>query len=133
MSTLFVVDDNELDRWIVKRNADKLSLFQNVMYYADGETLMEYIAGHKNDESQLPDGILLDLRMPGYDGWKVLEALKGLYPQLSKKINVYIISATAFTQTVAKAKQYEFVKDFFLKPITPQNLISIYGALSLTA
>jgi len=131
MSTLFVVEDNEVDRWIMSKNVDKLALFQKVMYYADGEPLMQYIKQHKNDEDRLPDGILLDLRMPGFDGWKVLDALKGLYPQLAKKINVYIISATLFKDVLSSAKQYEFVKDFFLKPITSRNLLAIYGGLSL--
>ena len=133
MSTLFVVDDNELDRWITKINAEKLAVFKNVQYFADGEPIIQYITEHKYNESKLPDGILLDLRMPGYDGFKVLEALKELYPQLVKKINVYIISATKFTDVVRKVQQYEFVKDFFLKPITQQNLLYLYGTLSLTA
>jgi CheY-like chemotaxis protein len=131
MNTLFVVEDHELDRLIMKINIDRLGLFKNVLYYPDGEPLMQYINEHKNDEAQLPDGILLDLRMPGYDGWKVLKALNDLHPQLTKKINVYIISATIFPDTVSKTKQYEFVKYFFFKPITPKNLLSIYGELNL--
>ena len=53
MSTLFVVDDNELDRWITKINAEKLAVFKNVQYFADGEPIIQYITEHKYNESKL--------------------------------------------------------------------------------
>jgi len=94
MSTLFVVDDNELDQSIMKLNLAHLPVFEHVSYFNQGMPLIEYLEEHKDNSDDLPDVLFLDLRMPGFDGRDVLEALKGIYQNLSKKISVYLLSAS---------------------------------------
>jgi CheY-like chemotaxis protein len=125
MSTLFVVDDNEIDRCIIKQTLVKYPIFKYVLYYNAGLPLISYIKEHKSDSINLPDAIFLDLTMPEFDGWDVLNALQAIYPTLPKKIKVYIISASAWSEDVFKAKSYNFVQEFISKPITGENLISI--------
>jgi len=44
---------------------------------------------------------------------------------LSKKISVYIVSASIFNKDIVRAQNYYFVKSFISKPFTGDNLISI--------
>ncbi len=125
MSTLFVVDDNEMDQFIIKFNLVKHPVFNKVSYYNSGLPLIDYLVKHQNNTEHLPDAIFLDLSMPEYDGWEVLDALASIYPMLSKKINVYIVSASIFNKDINRAKDYYFVKNFISKPFTSDNLISI--------
>ena len=125
MSTLFVVDDNEIDQRIIQLNLVKYPVFDDVSYYKGGIPLIDYIKRNKDDSSILPDAIFLDLTMPDLNGWEVLDALQEIYPLLSKKINVYIVSASVLSSDIFKAKSYEFVQEFISKPITKDNLISI--------
>jgi len=60
MSSLIVVDDNEIDRCIAKYNLMKYPLFDNVSYYDGGLSVIEYIKDHLNEYSSLPDAIFLD-------------------------------------------------------------------------
>jgi CheY-like chemotaxis protein len=125
MSTLFVVDDNEMDQCIIKFNLVKYPVFNSVSYYNGGLPLIDYLIKHQNNSESLPDAIFLDLSMPEYDGWEVLDALNTIYPMLSKKINVYIVSASIFSKDIDRAQKYYFVKNFISKPFTSNNLISI--------
>jgi two-component system chemotaxis response regulator CheY len=125
MNTLFVVDDNETDKLILKQNLVKYSVFKYVLYYDAGVPLIKYLKEHKDDSSNLPDAIFLDLSMPGFNGWEVLDALKAIYPKLSKKVNVYVVSASTWSKDLFKAKSYDFVQNFISKPITKDHLISI--------
>jgi CheY-like chemotaxis protein len=125
MSTLFVVEDNEIDQCIIKLNLLKNPIFEQVAYYNGGLPLVNYLIEHKDDSANLPDAIFLDLSMPEYDGWDVLDALQDIYPTLSKKMNVYIVSASIFSRDINKAKDYPFVQEFISKPFTKDNLISI--------
>jgi len=125
MSTLFVVDDNVIDQCIIKFNLAKNPIFNRVSYYNGGLPLIDFLVENKENPNNLPDAIFLDLSMPEYDGWDVLDALKVIYPMLTKKINIYIVSASIFSQDIAKSKEYGFVKEFISKPFTKDNLISI--------
>ena len=125
MCTLFVVDDGEIDQFLIKQNLLLYPVFDYVLYYNGGVPVMNYIKAHAQDAKNLPDVIFLDLRMPEFDGWDVLDALQALYPKLSKKIKVYIITASIRSNDFFKAKNYSCVKDFFSKPITEDNFISI--------
>ena len=125
MSTLFVVDDNVIDQCIIKFNLAKNPIFNRVSYYNGGLPLIDFLVENKGNPDNLPDAIFLDLSMPEYDGWDVLDALKVIYPMLTKKINIYIVSASIFSQDIAKSKEYGFVKEFISKPFTKDNLISI--------
>lgn len=125
MSSLIVVDDNELDRRITKYNLVKYPIFDNVSYYDGGLPLIEFIKEHIDEKSSLPDFIFLDLRMPVYDGWDVLDALKAIYPKLSKKIKVFILSSSVSPIDLSRSKSYDFVQKFISKPFTKEKLLAL--------
>jgi two-component system chemotaxis response regulator CheY len=125
MRTLFVVDDSEIDKYIIKLNLKKCPMFDHILYYDGGLSFIQCIKDHKGDSLNLPDAIFLDLYMPGYDGWEVLDELQALYPELSKKIKVYIVSASISPVDILKAERYFFIQQFISKPFTKDSLFLI--------
>jgi CheY-like chemotaxis protein len=129
MSTLYIIEDSEIDQYIVKYILRKNPLFENVAYFSGGMPALEAIRENAKDVTNLPDAILLDLNTFGLNGWDFLRALQKLYPALVKKIPVYIVTASVFPKDRDKARQYQFVKDFISKPFTKNNLVSIVNSL----
>jgi len=125
MSSLIVVDDNDIDRRITKYNLVKYPLFDEVTYYDDGLAVIDYIKEHSDEQSNLPDAIFLDLSMPVYDGWDVLDEIKSIYPLLAKKIKVYILTASISPIDILRSKGYDFVSQFISKPFTKEILFSL--------
>jgi YesN/AraC family two-component response regulator len=80
---------------------------------------------YKYEKDMLPDIILVDVYMPGFDGWDFLEQLKLFYPTLNKRIEVYILSAFKYPEDVQRAAKYSFVKAYILKPITKEVLLRL--------
>lgn len=65
--------------------------------------------------------ILLDVAMPGWDGFKTLSVIRDNV--LLKKIPVIMLTASAERDSVIKASQYG-VDDYIRKPFVPEELIS---------
>ena len=65
--------------------------------------------------------ILLDVAMPGWDGFKTLSVIRENI--LLKKIPVIMLTASADRDSIIKASQFG-VDDYIRKPFEPENLVS---------
>jgi DNA-binding response OmpR family regulator len=68
-----------------------------------------------------PDLILLDIKMPGMDGWQVLSCLRR--EAWAKHIPVVMLTAKSETESVVKSQELN-VLDYFIKPIDAHELVS---------
>ncbi len=83
MIRVLIVDDHALVRMGIRRLLDDLSDIDVVAEAANGETALAMVKLHQ------PDVVLLDMKMPGIDGWEVTRRLKKTSPQ------VKVIAVTA--------------------------------------
>lgn len=72
--TIYVVDDEESIRLFLKEELTEDGY--RVTAFPDGETVLAAL------ESGRPDLVILDIRMPGIDGIKVLQRAKERHPEL---------------------------------------------------
>ena len=106
MSRILIVEDNELNLDMLSRRL-ALRGFE-VLTAVTGERGLEIA------EKEKPDIILLDLRLPGIDGWEVLQRLKSnsdLEP-----IPVIALTAHVFTNDRERAFKAGF-DEFAVKPV----------------
>ena len=69
-----------------------------------------------------PDVILLDIMMPGMDGWQVLEQFK--QNEFTQSIPVIIFTAREYSNGKALANE-KGAADFIAKPFDPESLIAM--------
>jgi len=77
---VLLADDCETDRLLIKRAMQHMARLRLTGEVADGDEVLNYFQGrqHFNDRAAfpVPDLLLLDLKMPGRDGFAVLDWLK---------------------------------------------------------
>ncbi len=83
MINVLIVDDHALVRMGIRRLLEQLPDMNVVAEAENGETALALVRAHK------PDVVLLDLKMPGIDGWEVTRRLKKTHP------NIKVIAVTA--------------------------------------
>jgi two-component system phosphate regulon response regulator PhoB len=101
---LVVEDDEELND-LLQFNLTQAG--HHVLSAWDSASAMEALRNHT------PDLMLLDLMLPGADGWEILRALNHTSSQLP--IPVIIISAKSDREDIEQARQFS-VAGYFIKP-----------------
>lgn len=85
MIKVLIVDDHALVRMGIRRLLDDLPDIDVVAEAENGETALAMVKLHR------PDVVLLDMKMPGIDGWEVTRRLKKTNPEVS------VIAVTALS------------------------------------
>jgi DNA-binding response OmpR family regulator len=93
---ILMTDDDEDDRNLSKMAFERLESKNELDFAEDGDELMEVLTTKVGANEKLPDIILLDLNMPGKNGFDTLKEIKS-DPRL-KQLNVIIF-------TTSKAEQ----------------------------
>ncbi len=122
ISNLWIIDDDPMVSFYIQRLTELGSLADIISIYNKADGAIDYLIHHKNDPQHLPDIILLDLYMPDVDGWEFILAFQNIKDQLSKKIEIHIISSSNHPIDMNRAKTVPEIKTYLIKPITLELL-----------
>ena len=78
----------------------------------------------KQIEADQPDLVLLDVVMPGRNGYEVLRGIKRQFP--SPKFKVIFVSSKG-SETDIKWGLRQGASDYIIKPYTPDDVYSVIG------
>ena len=106
MAKILLVEDNEMNRDMLSRRLQKKGY--EVFIAVDGEE------GVKKARSERPDLILMDMSLPGLDGWEASRQLKAMVE--TQAIGIIALTAHAMAQDKDKALAAG-CDDFDTKPI----------------
>ncbi|MFL5918369.1 MAG: response regulator transcription factor [Gaiellaceae bacterium] len=118
MTKVLVIDDEAPIRLLCRVNLEAEKM--DVIEAADGPTGVERA---RNDG---PDVILLDVMMPGLDGWRVAEEL--LQDQRTTNIPIIFLTARAEFRDRARGLDIGGV-DYITKPFNPLELAPLVTGL----
>jgi len=126
-----IIDDDSVYVNLVKRIIEAKQLCQTLLVYENGREALAYFeAILKNmDEENIPEIIFLDLNMPVMDGWEFLEKFITIKNKFGKVITLYVVSSSINPLDIKKAKSITGVTDYLIKPITIEDLESIFNAV----
>jgi response regulator of citrate/malate metabolism len=130
ISNLCIIDDDPMASFYIKRLAELGEVASIITIYNNAQGAIDYLLTYKKSSENLPDIILLDIYMPGLDGWGFLEEFRKLKDTLPKKMEIYVISSSDHPNDIRKAKSTPEVKDYFQKPVTMELLKEIADGFS---
>jgi len=112
LSKILIIDDDDQ----LRKSFDKLLTEEgyNVISAASGE------AGLKMVQNEIPDLVILDMRLPGMNGLETFQAIHEIEP----KLPVIIMTAYGTTETAIEATKLGAF-DYILKPFDIPDMLSV--------
>jgi two-component system, OmpR family, alkaline phosphatase synthesis response regulator PhoP len=114
MTKVLIIDDEAPIRLLCRVNLEAEGM--EVVEAPDGPTGLVVV------ESEQPDAILLDVMMPGLDGWSVAERL--LEMEDTREIPIVFLTARADLRDRARGMDLGGL-DYITKPFNPVDLASL--------
>jgi CheY-like chemotaxis protein len=118
MTKILLVEDNEMNRDMLSRRLHKVGY--EVVLAVDGEE------GVAKAQAEAPALILMDMSLPGIDGWEATRRLKAA--DRTQRIPIIALTAHAMTDDRDKALAAG-CDDFDTKPVELTRLLSKIKAL----
>jgi len=123
-AVILLVEDREDDILLIKKAFKDGGIGNPMQVVRDGEEAMSYLAGEdkysNRAEYPLPDLILLDLKMPGVDGFDVLRWVRRQEGFAS--IRVVVLTSSDAIRDVNRAYALG-ANSFLVKPLEFQNVL----------
>jgi len=123
---ILLAEDREDDIFLIHRAFEKSGIHNPLYVVRNGEDTIRYLEGigrfANRAEYPLPDLLLLDLKMPGTDGFEVLRWVKQ-QPGLSS-LRIIVLTASTHLQDVNLAYQLG-ANSFMVKPFDFENTLEL--------
>lgn len=130
-ATILLVEDNRMDVELTLDAFGEAHLGNKVYVANNGQEALDYLFGNgkyaERDQYPLPDIVLLDLKMPGIDGFEVLRQVKQA-PVLKR---LPIIVLTSSTQDGDRAMSYDCgANSYLVKPVSFEGFLEVVGKIN---
>lgn len=132
LKTVLLIDDDDTTNFLHKRLLQRLKISENIVVTGNGEEALTYLqqAALPGTTHQLPDLILLDIKMPIMDGFEFLAAYEK--SPLLKEINIpiYMLTSSVSPTDLNRLKNFKLVTGHVTKPLTEEKIKQFLPDLS---
>ncbi|PKP16101.1 MAG: response regulator [Bacteroidetes bacterium HGW-Bacteroidetes-23] len=123
--SVLIIDNDPIYRTISHKIIEKLDLAETIYVEKNGYTAIQFLTNMLENNSSLPQIILLDIEMPVMNGWEFMDEYCKFENTLLSGIEIYIVSSSISQIDKDKANTYSEIKGFISKPLTIETLKSI--------
>ena len=126
-----IIDDDPIFLYGTKKIMKEVDFCEDVLVFRNGQEAINGLKEMLIKGLELPSLIFLDLNMPVMDGWDFLEDFMTIPNHNRAHVYVYVISSSIDANDFIRARNFEVVNNYILKPITPDDLVSVLKLLPI--
>lgn len=120
---IIIIDDDSIFRMIVSKTINKIDTSVIISECENGEIGLAKLESLTNSNHKII--VFLDINMPILDGWGFLDEIEKRNFYNLPQLLIYMVSSSIDINDILRAKQYEFIKGFFHKPLKRNEIKAI--------
>ncbi len=125
LNRIVLIDDDEPTNFLHKLVIERYNCAEKVVVFQDAQLALDTLGKETASGLLQPDLILLDINMPGMNGWEFLEAYEKLPQTQRGHIVVMMLTTSLNPDDRRKADDITGVTGFLSKPLTKKLLQEI--------
>lgn len=126
ISSILLVDDDSTTNFYNSIVLKQANIAKKITNLDSGSKVLKFLV---ENNSQLPDIMLLDINMPLMNGWEVLDEINKLDNQQDfDNLQIIMLSASANPDDVEQSKKYSKVQGYITKPLTISKLNEVLNS-----
>lgn len=122
---ILLIDDDPDDNYLHQLIIEESGLFDTVRIVENGQKGLDYLTQTDHPDYARPDVILLDINMPGMNGFEFLERYGQLDQSLRSRLVLLMLTTSINSADTKRATQINDVKGYLPKPLTKAMLEKI--------
>lgn len=125
LDKVLLIDDSEADNFLHQRILRRLQFARRIEVRYSAEEALAYLSSHVEGAYPRPDLILLDINMPGMNGWDFVDAYAQLPPEQQGNALMIMLSTSLNPEDRIWVSENPLISGFLAKPLTTANLQEI--------
>ena len=121
-----IIDDDPIYTFATGRLMEMGGFADYIEIFKNGKDALDALKPRVETDTKVPNVIFLDLNMPIMDGWEFLDEFMNIN---TEKILIYILTSSIDPSDFKKAKQYSSKSEYFVKPVTAEELKKLLDAI----
>lgn len=119
MKNVLLIDDDHGFNFLNSRLLKKLNIIDNIHVCSSGVSALRRLEELYQQNGEVPDLVLLDIRMPIMDGFAFLKALETLPSGIRDRVKVAMLTSSVNDEDFTRSFQFPQVVDYIEKPLDP--------------
>jgi CheY-like chemotaxis protein len=128
VKTILCIDDSEVDTFLAEQFLVSERIAEEVIQCHDASKALGLLKELSRIKS-MPDRIILDINMPGMDGFQFLEEYENAFTDHWEQSRIIMCSSSLNTEDRDKAFSYGSVVAFLTKPINSISRDKVVSAV----
>lgn len=122
---VYIIDDDDIYQYLTQKELEKSQRVKSIHTFSDGIKALDHLKQTGEDPNKAPHIIFLDVNMPILSGWGFIEELRLLKISNLSSTRIYMISSSFDRRDIEKAREYEEVADYLVKPVSRNQMATI--------